>query len=361
MGMGEDDMKQKQSMSAVALMKDVYVKLLPSVKSELSYWRKKATHIPNTELRKQALLSLEYKKFHCHGGGIYAFLAGSQFKEAIRFIVAYQTISDYLDNLCDRSTSLDPRDFEQLHQSMLDVFTGEKTANYYTYREDQDDGGYLLSLVQACQEIVERLEIPSMLHKHLLQLNTQYRMLQIHKHVKHEERLPRLLQWYEQENHNPDLLWQEFAAASGSTLGIFCLISYCLQEEQTDAQFEHIFSAYYPYIQGLHILLDYVIDQEEDVKEGDLNFCAMYESDEVLLERLLLFIETSLENVRKLPDSAFHRLIVKGLVGLYLSDDKTGTLRNGAEIKKACLQRVGGAGKIFYWNTKLYYALSKGR
>ena len=30
---------------------------------------------------------------------------------AIKFIVAYQTISDYLDNLCDRSTSLDPDDF----------------------------------------------------------------------------------------------------------------------------------------------------------------------------------------------------------------------------------------------------------
>src|SRR5699024_12512901 len=114
-------------------MNDVYVKLLPSVKSELSYWRKKATHIPNTELRKQALLSLEYKKFHCHGGGIYAFLAGSQFKEAIRFIVAYQTISDYLDNLCDRSTSLDLLDFDQLHQSLLDIFTRDEPDNCYEY------------------------------------------------------------------------------------------------------------------------------------------------------------------------------------------------------------------------------------
>src|SRR5699024_984955 len=93
--------------------------------------------------------------------------------------------------------------------------------------------------------------------------------------------------------------------------------------------------------------------------EGDLNFCAMYESPQQLSERLLMFIETSLFNVQKLPDSTFHRLVVKGLVSLYLSDKKTDTLTNGAQIKKECLQQVGGAGRIFYWNTKLYYALYK--
>ena len=32
-----------------------------------------------------------------------ALLANEKYKEAIRFTVAYQTISDYLDNLCDRT------------------------------------------------------------------------------------------------------------------------------------------------------------------------------------------------------------------------------------------------------------------
>jgi len=50
-------------------------------------------------------------------------LAGEKYKEAIRFIVAYQTISDYLDNLCDRSTSSDPADFRALHESMLHALT----------------------------------------------------------------------------------------------------------------------------------------------------------------------------------------------------------------------------------------------
>lgn len=36
---------------------------------------------------------------------------------------------------------------------------------------------------------------------------------------------------------------------------------------------EKIKAGYFPYIQGLHILLDYLIDQEEDKAGGDLNFC----------------------------------------------------------------------------------------
>ena len=54
-----------------------------------------------------------------------ALMANEQYREAIRFIVAYQTISDYLDNLCDRSTSLDPKDFSALHEAMKDALTIE--------------------------------------------------------------------------------------------------------------------------------------------------------------------------------------------------------------------------------------------
>ena len=61
------------------------------------------------------MASIETKTFHCEGGALYALLAEAHRDDAIRFIVAYQTISDYLDNLCDRSTSLDPEDFTLLH------------------------------------------------------------------------------------------------------------------------------------------------------------------------------------------------------------------------------------------------------
>ena len=97
--------------------------VIPRVRHYLDYWKGRAAAIPNPELRRQALASIETKTFHCEGGALYALLAGEHRDDAIRFIVAYQTISDYLDNLCDRSTSLDPEDFTALHESMLHALT----------------------------------------------------------------------------------------------------------------------------------------------------------------------------------------------------------------------------------------------
>ena len=105
----------------ISLMSKIYRRVLPLVHKELNFWKKRAEEIPNQELRKQALASIEHKTFHCEGGSIMALMAKENFSLAIKFIVAYQTISDYLDNLCDRSTSLNPKDFSALHESMMDA------------------------------------------------------------------------------------------------------------------------------------------------------------------------------------------------------------------------------------------------
>ena len=85
----------------------IILRVRPDVRRHLQEWKTRAEKIPDPELRRQALMSIETKDFHCEGGAVYALLAGDHYDEAIRFIVAYQTISDYLDNLCDRSTSLE--------------------------------------------------------------------------------------------------------------------------------------------------------------------------------------------------------------------------------------------------------------
>ena len=120
--------------------------ILPETHSLLRGWTERAEKIPDPELRRQALMSIGTKTFHCEGGALYSLLAGAGRTDAIRFIIAYQTISDYLDNLCDRSTSQDPVDFRALHESMFHALTpGTECVNYYRFREEQDDGGYLAS------------------------------------------------------------------------------------------------------------------------------------------------------------------------------------------------------------------------
>ena len=174
----------------ITLTTRMILQIRPAVHASLGGWKKFAEKIPDTELRRQALASIQTKAFHCVGGAVYGLLAGKHYKEAIKFIVAYQTISDYLDNLCDRSTSLDPDDFRALHEAMLHALTPEaRIAAYYRFRKEQDDGGYLVALVTTCQEVLRNLPNYGMAAPHLHELAVLYCDLQINKHVRKEQRL----------------------------------------------------------------------------------------------------------------------------------------------------------------------------
>ncbi|UOQ46093.1 tetraprenyl-beta-curcumene synthase family protein [Halobacillus salinarum] len=349
--------------NAVKMMVNVYRFIFPSVHQELDYWIKKAQAIPNQELKNQALASIRDKTFHCEGGAIYALLANTNWREAIRFIVAYQTISDYLDNLCDRSTSMDPKDFRMLHQSMTDALTpGNELKDYYHYRTDKEDGGYLHALVRTCQQVLAGSPDYRYALMHTNKLGGLYNDLQVHKHVIEEERIPRLKGWF--ESHQPDwphLEWYEFSACTGSTLGIFCLVSYTLGGKMNDELAGQVEKSYFPFMQGLHILLDYYIDQQEDKEEGDLNFCFYYEHQEQMINRFKYFVEQTNVEVSKLPDPKFHQMIHKGLVGLYLADRKVGKLSNAKRFVKDLLKVSGKKAKFFYINTKMYHMIKPGR
>jgi tetraprenyl-beta-curcumene synthase len=343
------------------LMKSLYKAVWPKVHEELYRWRKRAESIPNEELRKQALMSIDTKTFHCEGGAVYSILAGDYMDDSIRFVIAYQTISDYLDNLCDRSTSLDPEDFRALHASMGHALTPDAPLeNYYRKREDQDDGGYLASLVLTCQEVLARSPQYEKIQKSLHELCQYYCDLQVHKHVVEEERIPRLKSWFKDHKHTlPEMKWYEFSACAGSTLGIFCLVSYSFQGNLTPQVVKGIKRAYFPFVQGLHILLDYFIDQDEDRKGGDLNFCFYYTDQNELFNRLSHFASQANKQLEGLPDEKFHRLIHKGLFGIYLSDEKVRRQREVQRMAKKLILNEGFVSLFFYLNGRAYRMYKK--
>ncbi|MFC0473978.1 tetraprenyl-beta-curcumene synthase family protein [Robertmurraya beringensis] len=345
----------------ISLMTEVYRKVLPAVHRELRGWKARAEEIPNLELRKQALASIEHKTFHCEGGGILSLMGMDRYEEAIRFIVAYQTISDYLDNLCDRSTSLDPIDFATLHESMEHALTvGKEQKNYYEHREDQDDGGYLHDLVATCQEVLAGVDKYEMIREHLLELCHYYCDLQIHKHVQQDERIPRLKNWFGKHRSKiPEMEWYEFSACSGSTLGIFCLVSFAMSKGFTHHHADSIREGYFPYVQGLHILLDYFIDQEEDLDGGDLNFCFYYKDEKALFERLNHFVNEADRHIENLPYKRFHQLINRGLLGIYLSDDKVRNQKGVRKLSRTMIWNSGPIGLFFYINGRLYRSVQK--
>jgi tetraprenyl-beta-curcumene synthase len=344
----------------LSLMKNVYKDIFPIVHEELSYWTKRAESIPDQELRKQALASIGSKTFHCEGGSILALVAEEKKADAIRFIVAYQTISDYLDNLCDRSTSLDPDDFRALHESMQHALTpGAALSNYYRYRQEQDDGGYLAALVQTCQQVLNNLTDYGNAEAAVRELASYYCDLQVHKHVRKDQRVERLKAWFNRhKNKSPGLSWYEFSACSGSTLGIFCIIANLLSKNTSAELIDKIKNAYFPWVQGLHILLDYLIDQEEDRAGHDLNFCSYYPDGDAMAERLSLFYRQAQLSVESLPNSDFHRLINRGLLSIYLSDHKVSQQQNVRQVARKLLSLGGAKSIFFYLHCWIYRRLS---
>jgi tetraprenyl-beta-curcumene synthase len=341
----------------------IILQVQPYVHRYLGEWKQMAETIPNPELQKQALLSIETKTFHCEGGAIYALLAGNHYLEVLHFIIAYQTISDYLDNLCDRSTSLDPDDFRALHESMLHALTpGIASVNYYRFRNEQNDGGYLSTLVQTCQDVLEKLPAYANIAPILKELVGYYCDLQVYKHVRTAERIPRLKAWFNaNQEHLPEMKWNEFAACTGSTLGIFCLVAYASSDNCSIDLARRVKNAFFPWVQGLHIMLDYLIDQAEDRMGGDLNFCSYYSDINDMLTRLKYLYTQAEISITRLPDASFHSMVNRGLVGMYLADRKVRQQKEVWKVATKILQYGGILSRIAFMCYRVHTIAQRNR
>ncbi|MEW6230000.1 MAG: tetraprenyl-beta-curcumene synthase family protein [Bacillota bacterium] len=324
--------------------------VVPLVDRELAKWVGVLERCPDPELKKQGLASIRHKRFHAIGGSVYGIDPQPQVG-LVSLIVAYQTISDYLDNLCDRAGVEDERAFRRLHQAMLDAVTpmGRRNAgrggpgqlDYYAFYPHKSDGGYLQVLVAECKRQISLLPSYGAARDTVERFARLYGDLQVYKHVRKQDRVPLLTAWFEREwRGSDDVYWWEFAAACGSTLGIFALLGLAARQDFTADLAMRVSSAYFPWICGLHVLLDYLIDQSEDTREGDLNFVSFYRDPGESARRLDYFLEKALRGASDLPRAEFHQGVVKGLLALYLSDPKVEGGALGA-IAAPLLERAG--------------------
>lgn len=282
----------------------------------------RAQRIPNAALRSQAIESMTTKRFHCEGGAVYS--TGLIYPEpVIAAIVAVQTISDYLDTVVDRGPSKSGEDYRRLHNAMLDALdTGPLRGGYYDLHPNKDDGGYLASLVTASRKALAYLPGYAKVSAECVRLAGLYNDLQEFKHLKPKAVGEAALhEWYE-KHRLPGIDWWEFAASCGSTLGIFALVRMAAGGTPPRYEVDALLDAYVPSICGLHILLDYYIDQAEDVQVDEINLVSYYPNETVRCDRLQYFARRAAEAAGRLPDAEFHRWVAAGLPGLYLADPK---------------------------------------
>ncbi|MNY52553.1 Tetraprenyl-beta-curcumene synthase [compost metagenome] len=104
---------------------------------------------------------------------------------------------------------------------------------------------------------------------------------------------------------------------------------------------------------GLHILLDYLIDQEEDIEGGDLNFCTYYDSLDTTVERIAFIVQEARSKILFLEHPRFHRMIIEGLLALYLSDPKVNSQHQVKKISKR-LMKNSPLTRLFFWINSMY-------
>ncbi|MDI9260204.1 tetraprenyl-beta-curcumene synthase family protein [Alicyclobacillus sendaiensis] len=336
----------------------LFRRVMPLVRAELAQWRARAESIPDELLREQALASLRDKQFHADGGAVYAAGNPNHMPHLVQAIVSLQTISDYLDNLCDRAGVCDPKAFQTLHQSLQDaVHPGTPPSDYYRHYGHREDGGYLESLVRSCQRALEQLPHYRAVESQVDWYARRYSELQEHKHAPVGERESRLLNWSRQHlAAYPGVAWHEWAAATGSTLGMFALFL-AATEPIARADVHRLHQMYFPYLCGLHILLDYWIDAIEDAAHGDFNFVACYRDPASAWARIEQFAAESVERTADLPGGVIHRYVVHGLMGMYLSDPKTRSAAHLAASRRR-IYRFGVTPILFYCATQLYRRLA---
>lgn len=334
MGLGPEDLSAgrpseratvSEWLAAAALTARYSRTVLPRVRTEIDEkWLPWARGIPDPELRAQAIASLTHKRFHAEGGVVYALTPQGTSPRLVLLISALQTISDYLDNLCDRSGVGDAADLRRLHQAWMDAVTLEPLQGaYYAFHPQQNDGGYLDALVAECRAGLRVLPAFPTVAGEVSRLARLYADLQVYKHqYPVGARTLSLEAWFRREWAGSGLTWWEFSAACGSTLAIFALLQAATQPHLEAESVRALVNAYFPAVCGLHILLDYYIDQEEDLAGRDLNLVSPYASAGERDRRMRHFLRWALAATGELPDAPFHRWVVRGLPALYLGDPK---------------------------------------
>lgn len=294
------------------------------VQHEIRRLRRCARDIPDPVLRSLAL-DAQRRKWAClEGAAAFAvFTPRRQRTRVTRLLVNLQGVFDYADTLMEQPNELPAENARQLHRACVAALDPDLPHHdYYQHHARRDDGGYLIGITDACRASIR--ELPSYAAVAQIVLGHAQRVVfyQSDINLATTSDYPRLAQWAKDEGSG-QLNWWEFGAACGSSLAIFAQLSAATDPALTPSDVDAIDSLYWPWAEALHILLDSLIDRAEDRATGQPNLLDHYSSQEEMTERLGLLASETAKRAHEV--APHHRLILAGMVALYLSDEQAWT------------------------------------
>jgi tetraprenyl-beta-curcumene synthase len=319
-----------------------WLSIYPQVRRELSRWQRHADCIPDHVLRAQALHKLSVERLNPEGAALFAVLAPhSRQRLAVRLIVAYQLLYDYLDAVNELHGYTDLQDGLRLHGALVDAVAPDRPlSDCYLHDPLVRDGGYAVSLASACRRILRSLPSAARIAPVLERAAARCREAQSRNHAIATQGEQGFVAWSEGQAPDSGYLWWELAAGGISCLGIHALFALAAEPRGTVGEAELLDAAYFPPVCAISALLDSLADHYRDRGTTNHSFTARYRDSVHAAERLTAIAADAVARVSRLSRRRRHLMILRGIVAFYLSSPSA---RDGfaAPVAETLMQSVG--------------------
>ncbi|MGC2372761.1 MAG: DUF2600 family protein [Solirubrobacteraceae bacterium] len=310
------------AMAFASAARRYWLGVFPVVRGEIRRLRLRAREIPDPVLRSLALDAQRRKWASLEGAAAFATFAPRKQRAGVaRLLVDLQGVFDYADTLMEQPSDVPAANARQLHRAFLTALQPDLPhRDYYEYHARREDGGYLAELANACRIYIRELPsypiVADVIRRHAWRVI----FYQSDINLAAARDYPRLARWANEQSSGAALRWWEVGAACGSSLAIFAHIAAAADPSLTPDDVNAIEALYWPWAEALHILLDSLIDRAEDRATQQPNLLDHYSSQAEMTERLGLLASETVKRAQEV--APHHRLILAGMVALYLSDEQ---------------------------------------
>ena len=283
-------------------------------------------------------------------------------KKMITFMINYGMLVNHLDYLCRYYDGIkDKRVLNQLFLALLEaVEPSRKTSNYFKYfpadhyNLKNTDKDLVKLLVDSCRKQLKKIPSYAMVKEYIKKYVYMKKDYLIHSYLINDE-YNQPSNWADNYNYTkyyPELLPWEFQAAAFSDLGLYALLSAAFDPFLELETVINIDKAYFPWINGLQVLLTNYVDlyqniyaEDKKIQANEHNFLKHYDNLKQCEERLIFFYKKSLKicSELNLNNVFMHKTIIKLILAIYLSD-------SGAHIglKKVASRNILESAGTFY-------------
>jgi len=359
-----------------------WLTVFPRVCVHIARWRRRARRIPDPVLRQLAIAALIEKRGNIEGAAAFAaFAPWSRRAQATKAASAFQAAYNLLDMLGEQPSADPVRDGERLHNALLyalgwparDQATsdlgagaqelragagrmraeaepepaaaradpGVEALDWYEHHPRKADGGYLSGLLENCREAFMSLPayaVAAPAARAAAERIVAFQSLNLSEAQGDHAALER---WARAATPaGTELRWWETAAAAGSSLGVHALIAASAEKGLDAREAKLLEEAYFPWIGGLHSLLDNLIDKREDEAAGHRSLVEYYGAERAA-QRMRWMAEQAGRKAAALPHSARHTVVLAGMIGNYLATPEAHNPEL-APVSAAVLATTGG-------------------